>query len=154
MAYIHISQPPPYLNCTVVGWVGGSLYVSVPYFLSLAGAILIELAIAIGFFYCCIKSSAALFGSIFVIDVLGHVGWLFYGSIFLRSAFDKWSQDQSDCSQLILILSAIALGVTGVYLAIYLFIIFMAFCCGCYFKCCGKNPKPTHARVTPEHQKS
>ena len=128
MAYIHVSQPtPPYLNCTVFGWVGGSYYVSVPYFLALAGTILIELALAVSFLYCCIKSAAALFESIFVIDVLGHVGWLFYGSIFLRSAFDEWLQDQSKCSQLIMILSAIALGVTGVYLAIYLIVIFLFF---------------------------
>ena len=62
VSYIHISQPTPtYLNCSVEGLVGGQLYVDVPYFLALAGAILCGLSIGIGLLYKCIKSDPCCF---------------------------------------------------------------------------------------------
>ena len=148
MAYIHIpnSQPLFHFNCSISGWVGGDIYVSVSYFLLLTGAVLIELAIAIGIFYCSIKQLAYLCGSLFIIDILGHVGWVLYGSIFLRAAFIEWFNDRSGCSDLIMILSAVTLGVTALSVAICLIFIFLGICCGCYFKCCGGNDdyrKPT-----------
>ena len=137
VAYIHIpnSQPLFHFNCSISGWVGGDLYVDVSYFLLLAGSILIELAIAIGIFYCTIKQLAYLCGALFIIVIIGHIGWVSYGSIFLRAAFIKWFNDRSGCSDLIMILSAVTLGVTALGVAICLIFI----CCGCYFNCCRGN---------------
>ena len=114
VSYIHIrSQPTPtYLNCSVEGWVGGQLYVDVPYFLTLAGAILCGLSIGVGLLYVCIKSDPCCFRVLYLGDIVGHVGWIFYGSIYLREAFSMWSNDQSRCSHLIMIMSAATLGAT------------------------------------------
>ena len=140
VSYIFISQPTPtFLNCSVEGRVGGQIYVDVPYFLTLAGAILCGLSIGIGLLYICIKSDPCCFRILYLGDVVGHIGWVIYGSIYLREAFSMWSNDQSQCSHLIMIMSAATLGVTALYMAILVTVTLLATVCGCYFKCCGSS---------------
>lgn len=144
VSFIFVSQTTPsYLNCTILGRVGGSnFFVVVPYFLTLAGSILGTLAINIAFIYCCLKCAAccclcaALY---FLSTVAGVVGWVIYGSMYLRDVFSQWTDDRSQCSLLLMILSVVVMAVTAIYAAIYVTVFLVGTTCGCYFKCCGKD---------------
>ena len=139
----YIFAPSQHLPIWIAVWrellAGNSTLMSPSYFLTLAGTILCGLSIGIGLLYLCIKSDPCCFRVLYLGDIVGHVGWIFYGSIHLREAFSMWSNDQSRCSHLIMITSAATLGVTALYMAILVIVTLLAIVCGCYFKCCGSG---------------
>ena len=57
----------------------------------------------------------------------------------MRDVFSQWTDDRSQCSLLLMILSVVVMAVTAIYAAIYVTVFLVGTTCGCYFKCCGKD---------------